>query len=501
MPPATTIAAGVAAAAALGKVAPVSDAVRGAFGLSATWLGLVISTITFVAALFALPAGEWLRPRAVGGWVAAGLAVLAVAGGLMVAVAPATGVLVGLRVAEGAGYLLVMVGAPVVLASQVSPRRLAPALAVWGACVPAGLALSAVAGGVLGSAWGWRGWFLLLAVVCAVLAVVAGAAAGTSRTSPPSPPGLPGRGVTDGAVSPDPPGRGVADGPPKAPGGRVAAAPSLSPLGRGVADGAPSAPGGRVAAAPSLSPPGRGVADGSLPPSSPGRRVTAGLPSPPRDRGSAGSPPPSPPGRRVTAGPLLLGAGFALTALISVAVLSLFPLYLSSRFSLPPGTAGALTSAVAVASVPGSLLAGALLRRGATPRAVGAAALSCPVFAGLVFGGALPPGGAVALAVLLLFAAGIGVGAAYGALPSVVVRADALPAANGVLVQLGSAGTLLAPPLFAAVTGLAQWERAAFLVLPAAVAGFALLARATARRPRGAGHPEHAEITEEKGNR
>ncbi|WP_206796091.1 MFS transporter [Amycolatopsis sp. MtRt-6] len=389
-----TIAAGGAAAAALGKVAPVSDAVRGAFGLSATWLGLVISTITFVAALFALPVGEWLRHRAVGAWVAAGLAVLAVAGGLMVAVAPGAGVLVGLRVAEGAGYLLVMVGGPVVLMSQVPERRLAPVLAVWGACVPAGLALSAVAGGVLGSAWGWRGWFLLLAAVCAVLAVVAGATAGASRT--PAPPGSP--------------------------------------------------------------------------------------------------------GRRVTAGPLLLGTGFALTALIGVAVLSLFPLYLGSRFGLPPGTAGALTSAVAVASVPGSLLAGALLRRGVSPQALGTAALSCPVSAGLAFGGALPPAATVVMAVLLLFAAGIGVGAAYGALPSVVARPDALPAANGVLVQLGSAGTLLAPPLFAAVTGLERWERVAFLVLPAAVAGLALLIRATARRPRDAGHPGHAE-TEEKGNR
>lgn len=390
-----TIAAGVAAAAALGKVAPVSDAVRGAFALSATGLGLVISTITFVAALFALPVGEWLRHRAVGAWVAGGLAVLAVAGCLMVAVAPGGGVLVGLRVAEGAGYLLVVVGGPVVLVSQVPERRLAPALAVWGACIPAGLALSAVAGGLAGSAWGWRGWFLLLAAVCAVLAAVAGATAGTSRT--PSPPGSP--------------------------------------------------------------------------------------------------------GRRVTAGPLLLGAGFALIALINVAVLSLFPLYLGSRFGLPPVTAGALTSAVAVASVPGSLLAGALLRRGVAPRVVGSAALSCPVSAALTFGGALPPAATVVTAALLVFASGIGVGAAYGALPSVVARPDALPAANGVLVQLGSAGTLLAPPLFAAVTGLERWERVAFLILPAAAAGPALLACATARRPRDAGHPGHAETTEEKGNR
>lgn len=408
-PPTVTVAAGVAAAAALGKVAPVSDAVRGAFGLSATSLGLVISTITVVAALLALPVGEWLRHRSAAAWVAAGLAVLAVAGGLMAAVAPSTGVLLGLRVAEGAGYLLVMVGGPVVLGSQVAERQVAPAMALWGACVPLGLAVSAAAGGVLGSAWGWRGWFLTVAVVCAVLAVVAGGARGGSR-------------------------RGW----------------FLTPA---------------VVCAPS--------------------RTSA---------------PPGSPGHRITAGPLLLGAGFALTASIGVAVLSLLPLCLAAKFGLSPGPAGALTSAAAVASVPGSLLAGALLRRGATPRVLGAATLFCPVFAAFVFGGVLPTAATVGLAVLLLFAAGIGVGATYGALPSVVARPDALPAANGVLVQLGSAGTLLAPPLFAAVTGFERWERAAVLVLLAAVAGPALLVRATARRLRDAGPPGHAE-TEEKGNR
>ena len=55
--PASTIAAGVLAAACLGKVAPVSASVAEAFGLSPFALGATISLITLVTAAVATPAG------------------------------------------------------------------------------------------------------------------------------------------------------------------------------------------------------------------------------------------------------------------------------------------------------------------------------------------------------------------------------------------------------------------------------------------------------------
>jgi len=350
--------------------------VQGAFELSAAWLGWVISTIAFVTSLLAIPTGEWLRGRDTDFWLGIGLAVLGGAGGLMVAVAPSSSVLLGLRAVEGIGYLLVVVGGPVVLVRQAPDRF--PALAVWGACIPTGLVVSAVAGGGLGAVMGWRGWFAMLAIACAVLAVI-----------------VPTH-------------------------GRHGHASGRAPVWR----------------------PGRG---------------------------------------RELVGPLLLSAGFSATALTSVAVLSLLPPYLTTRFGVSSVGAGAFTSAVAIASVPGSVVAGVLLHRGVSPLLLGSPGLLCPVLAFVTFDTALSLPVIMGAAVLLLFTVGVGVATAYGVLPQVTRHPDDLPLTNGMMVQLGSAGTLIAPPIFAAFTGLDRWNRVGYLVLLAAVAGVLLLARATSR--------------------
>jgi hypothetical protein len=104
------------------------------------------------------------------------------------------------------------------------------------------------------------------------------------------------------------------------------------------------------------------------------------------------------------------------------------------------------------------------------------------VLAFVTFAGAASLPVTVVAAVLLLFAVGVGVATAYGVLPQVTRHPDDLPVANGMLVQFGSAGTLLAPPVFAAVTGLDRWDRVGYLVLLSAVAGVLLLARALPAR-------------------
>ena len=123
--PAVTIAAGVLAAACLGKVAAVSVVVGQAFRLSPLALGAAISLITFVTAAVATPAGLWLRGKDARRWLAAGLAVMAAAGGAVALVPPSTVALICLRTIEGIGYLLIVVGGPGALAGQVSVSRLA----------------------------------------------------------------------------------------------------------------------------------------------------------------------------------------------------------------------------------------------------------------------------------------------------------------------------------------------------------------------------------------
>jgi MFS family permease len=383
--PASTIAAGVLAAAALGKVGPVSAQVGRAFGLSPFALGATISLITLVSAVLAAPAGQWLRDRDPRPWLAAGLAVMAVAGGAMTLAPPSRAALIGLRAAEGAGYLLIVVGGPGVLVQQVSAGRARAALAQWGACTPAGLAVSAAAGGLAASRAAWQDWFAVLAAACAVLAGV------------------------------------------------------VLALARGQRRGAPVAP-------------------------------------PPADRS-----------RLPLVAPLLLAGGFGALSLMAVAILSLLPTYLIQR-GLPPAAAGAATAAVAAASIPGNACAAALLRRGVRPGLLACSMLACPPLAGVTFARAVPLPAAVGGAAALVFAVGIAASAGYASLPEVTRSRHDLPLANGIMIQLGSVGGLIGPPVFAAVTGLRHWQLIAYLAIPAVIVGAAGMASATlARHQAGAG--------------
>lgn len=383
--PASTIAAGVLAAACLGQVAPVSAVVGEAFRLSPFALGATISLITLVAAAVAAPAGMWLRNRDPRPWLAIGLAVMAIAGGTMTVIPSSQLALIGLRGVEGIGYLLIVVGGPGALVRQMSGARDSVALALWGVCTPAGLAVAAVAGGLAASGTGWREWFAVLAVMCAGLAGV------------------------------------------------------VAMLARGQNAGAPAAP-----------------------------RPTAHR-------------------RAKLAAPLLLACGFGALSLMTVAIVALLPTYLSTRLGLPAAAAGAATAAAAAASIPGNACAAMLLRRGVRPGLLACSMLACPALAAVAFAGAVPLPVSIGAAAAVIFAVGMAASAAYASLPKVTRRMDDLSMANGILVQLGSAGALIGPPIFAAFTGLRHWHLIGYLVTPAAIASAAAMAAATlAHRHRAA---------------
>ena len=383
--PASTIAAGVLAAACLGKVAPVSAVVGEAFRLSPFALGATISLITLVAAAIAAPAGMWLRDRDPRPWLALGLVVMAVAGGAMTLIPSSQVALIFLRAVEGIGYLLIVVGGPGALVRQMSGARTSVALALWGVCTPAGLAVAAVAGGLAASRTGWREWFAVMAVMCAGLAGV------------------------------------------------------VAKLIRGQNAGATAAP-----------------------------RPTA------RRRGEL-------------AAPLLLSCGFGALSLMTVAIVALLPSYLSTQLGLPTAAAGAATAAAAAASIPGNACAAVLLRRGVRPGLLACSMLACPALAAAAFAGAVPLPASIGAAAALVFVVGIAASAAYASLPKVTRLIDDLPLANGILVQFGSAGALIGPPIFTAITGLRHWDLMGYVVTPAAIVSAAAMAAATlAHRHRAA---------------
>lgn len=102
--------------------------------------------------------------------LALGLAVMAAAGASS-AVAGYFTVLLCCRLAEGAGYLLVTVSAPVLIIRLCTDKDRVIALSAWGTFMPAGLAISTVAGGLAGSSLGWRTWVWTAALLPALLAV------------------------------------------------------------------------------------------------------------------------------------------------------------------------------------------------------------------------------------------------------------------------------------------------------------------------------------------
>ncbi|HEX4814579.1 MAG TPA: MFS transporter [Nonomuraea sp.] len=168
---AVVLAAGVAASMALGQFIPFLAAVGKEFALPLTAVGWLSSLVTLLAGLACLPLGIWLEGRRLRAYFLAALLVLAAAG-LGAAVADGAAVLFAVRVIQGAGYALVVIIGPSLLARLLTGKARQSALALWGLCVPAGLTL-ATAGAALATTAGWRGQAAGTGVITLAVAVMA----------------------------------------------------------------------------------------------------------------------------------------------------------------------------------------------------------------------------------------------------------------------------------------------------------------------------------------
>ncbi|MFE3548699.1 nitrate/nitrite transporter [Streptomyces kronopolitis] len=163
--------AGVLAAVGLGAISAAGSALRLSLGLSAGALAWATSSITAVGALLSIPAGWWVSRFGAERALSCGLLVMSVAAAGNAA-AGSWGLLLGSRLAEGIGYLLVFVAGPVVLTRVTEGGFRSAALALWGTCVPTGLAVAAVVGGALASWCSWHQWLTVTALGPLVMAGV-----------------------------------------------------------------------------------------------------------------------------------------------------------------------------------------------------------------------------------------------------------------------------------------------------------------------------------------
>jgi cyanate permease len=174
------MAAGVVAAAQIGKASAALPVLQDEFGLSSTGAAWYLSFVS------ALGAGA----GAVLGWLGQALGfrrqvllgllaiVLTNAAG---AAATSAGWLLAARVGEGLGFVLVVLAAPGLLPEVASPDHRRLVMGAWGIYMPLGAGLTTLLVPLAVPQVGWRGAWLLAA---AGTAVVAGAVA---RWAPPTP--------------------------------------------------------------------------------------------------------------------------------------------------------------------------------------------------------------------------------------------------------------------------------------------------------------------------
>ncbi|WP_411139206.1 CynX/NimT family MFS transporter [Streptomyces sp. C10] len=162
--------AGVLAATSMGKMTPISTALREDLSLSLAQAALLTSLVTAVAAVLGLFVSYLIRPLPPRHMLISGLVVMGLAG-LFCARTDSFGAMLGGRLVESVGYVVVVIAAPVLLFGLGDGKRLTWALAIWGTFMPVGLALGSFAGGMLSTWLDWRGWLTVAAVATLVVAV------------------------------------------------------------------------------------------------------------------------------------------------------------------------------------------------------------------------------------------------------------------------------------------------------------------------------------------
>lgn len=149
------------------KVAPALPLQRAELGLTLVETGFIATVFNIIGGALGIFAGTLADRYGLRRVALLGLALLTAAG-LLGAASGGIELLLITRFLEGIGFIMFAVsGSALIASAAANPRDRAKALGLWAAYMPAGGGLALLAAPPLIGAWGWRGYWIALAIAAA----------------------------------------------------------------------------------------------------------------------------------------------------------------------------------------------------------------------------------------------------------------------------------------------------------------------------------------------
>jgi hypothetical protein len=137
-----------------------------------------------------------------------------------------------------------------------------------------------------------------------------------------------------------------------------------------------------------------------------------------------------------------------------------------------PVWAATVTALVVACNVPGNAAAGWLLQRGASRGLlIGIASATMGSLSLILYASAIDAGWKIAFAMAYAFIGGLLPASILGGAPVHAPSPAQVGTTNGLIIQLGNLGQLVAPPVFAALATAAGWSAAPWLTFALGAAG------------------------------
>lgn len=164
--------AGLAAAFNVGKISPTLLLISDELQTGLSEMGLVVSSFSFITMFLAIPMG--LLAARVGAYRIALIALtLLGVGALITSQSGQLSTLLGGRVVEGLGYVMIVVSAPALIALSVNNKDRPIAMAIWSTWLPIGISLMFIISPFIINVGGWRSVWMATSIfaLCWLLVV------------------------------------------------------------------------------------------------------------------------------------------------------------------------------------------------------------------------------------------------------------------------------------------------------------------------------------------